>query len=93
MLTTNDDSLARKFRLWRQHGMSISDVVRHDSPKVLFEKYEELGYNYRMTDLQASIGRVQLKKLKSDCKKRREIASLYNIFGEFTKYSTTIRTF
>lgn len=78
MLTTNDDSLARKFRLWRQHGMSISDIIRHDSPKVLFEKYDELGYNYRMTDLQASIGRVQLKKLKSIVKKRREIASLYN---------------
>ena len=78
MLTTNDDSLAEKFRLWRQHGMSVSDVFRHGSPEVIFEKYEELGYNYRMTDLQASIGRVQLKKLKLIVNKRQEIASLYN---------------
>jgi dTDP-4-amino-4,6-dideoxygalactose transaminase len=78
MLTTNDDSLAKKFRLWRQHGMSVSDVFRHGSPEVIFEKYEELGYNYRMTDLQASIGRVQLKKLKLIVSKRREIASIYN---------------
>ena len=77
MLTTNDDSIARKFRLWRQHGMSVPDSVRHNSNEVIFESYQELGYNYRMTDLQASLGREQLKKLEAIVKKRREIASFY----------------
>ena len=77
MLTTNDDSINRKFRLWRQHRMSVPDSVRHNSNEVIFESYQELGYNYRMTDLQASLGREQLKKLEAIVKKREEIASFY----------------
>tara|TARA_B100001093_G_scaffold520115_1_gene612823 strand:+ start:15399 stop:16571 length:1173 start_codon:yes stop_codon:yes gene_type:complete len=86
MLTTNDDSIAENFRLWRQHGMSVSDRVRHGSTNVIFESYEDLGYNYRMTDLQASMGREQLRKLKSIVRKRRKIASLYkNAFQDLSQ--------
>ena len=51
------------FRLWRQHGMSVPDTVRHGSATVIFEDYPVRGYNYRMTDMQAAIGREQLKRL------------------------------
>jgi perosamine synthetase len=78
MITTSSKSLDKKFRLLRQHGMSISDAARHGSGKVLFEKYVILGYNYRLTDIQAGIGREQLKKLPILIKKRRAQALAYN---------------
>ena len=77
MLTTADASLDRKFRLLRQHGMSVSDSQRHGSNKVVFEEYLTVGYNYRMTDLQAAIGRVQLKKIPAILEQRRQLADNY----------------
>jgi dTDP-4-amino-4,6-dideoxygalactose transaminase len=77
MLTTTDNEIDTKFRLWRQHGMSVPDTVRHGSPKVIFEEYVELGFNYRMTDIQAAIGREQLKKIPSMLKGRREYVQCY----------------
>ena len=77
MLTTADPELDRKFRLWRQHGMSTPDTVRHSSPTVVFESYPELGFNYRLTDIQAAIGREQLKRLPDAIAKRREMAETY----------------
>ena len=55
MITTNDDQIASNLRLWRQHGMSVSDVIRHNSREVRNETYDCLGYNYRMTDIQTLI--------------------------------------
>ena len=78
MLTTADPEYDRKFRLWRQHGMNVTDAVRHGSREVIFESYPELGYNYRMTDIQAAVGREQLKRLTSIITRRREIASQYS---------------
>lgn len=77
MLTCSDPSLDAGFRLQRQHGMSVSDQVRHRSTEVIFERYLGLGYNYRMTDVQAAIGRVQLKKLSDLVQRRRQIADRY----------------
>ncbi len=77
MLTTADSEIDRKFRLWRQHGMSIPDTVRHSSPKVVFESYPELGFNYRLTDIQAAIGREQLKRLPAAISERRQMAANY----------------
>jgi dTDP-4-amino-4,6-dideoxygalactose transaminase len=78
MLTTNNPRYDKKFRLLRQHGMSISDVKRHQAKKVFFEKYLMTGFNYRMTDIQAAIGIAQLKKLPVIVSERRELASLYS---------------
>ena len=78
MLTTANPEYDRKFRLWRQHGMSVSDVVRHNSSRVTFERYTELGYNYRMTDIQAAVGREQLKRLSAIVARRRELAARYH---------------
>jgi dTDP-4-amino-4,6-dideoxygalactose transaminase len=77
MLTTASAEWDRKFRLWRQHGMSVSDTVRHSAAGVIFESYEELGYNYRMTDIQAAVGREQLKRLPRMLARRRELATRY----------------
>ena len=47
---------AARARVMRAHGASVSDLARHSSATVTIEQYEELGYNYRMTDIQAAIG-------------------------------------
>jgi dTDP-4-amino-4,6-dideoxygalactose transaminase len=78
MLTTRNPEYDAKFRLWRQHGMSISDTARHAAASVVFESYIERGYNYRMTDIQASVGRVQLGRLDMIVRRRREIAAHYD---------------
>lgn len=77
MLTTNDPQLDSKFRLWRQHGMSVSDAARHSSNQVIFEEYLTTGYNYRMTDIQAAIGIEQMKKLELIIVERRAVAARY----------------
>ena len=77
MLTTADPDLDRKFRLLRQHGMSVSDTVRHSSSTVIQEEYPVLGYNYRMTDIQAAIGREQLTRLPGIVSRRRALAERY----------------
>lgn len=77
MLTTSDATLDRKFRLWRQHGMSVPDTVRHTSAVVVFESYPELGFNYRLTDIQAAIGREQLKRIPQAVHERRRLAHRY----------------
>ena len=64
-------------RLLRQHGMSVPDTVRHGSPQVIFEQHPVLGYNYRMTDIQAAVGREQLKRLPEIVASRRSLASRY----------------
>ena len=77
MITTANAEFDRKFRLWRQHGMSVPDTVRHGSAEVVFESYPEIGFNYRMTDLQAALGLVQLTRLPSILAERRAIARAY----------------
>ena len=77
MLTTNNKIYYDKMRSLRQHSMSISDKKRHSSKNILFEEYLELGYNFRMTDIQAAMGRVQLRRLKKIISKRRDLAEHY----------------
>lgn len=77
MLTTSDPECDRKFRLCRQHGMSVPDTVRHGSQQVIFEDYLVIGFNYRMTDVQAAVGRKQLERLPDLVSRRRAIAASY----------------
>jgi len=77
MITTSNPEWDRQFRLWRQHGMSVPDTVRHGAKEVIFESYLALGYNYRMTDIQAAIGREQLKRLPDIIARRRFLANRY----------------
>jgi dTDP-4-amino-4,6-dideoxygalactose transaminase len=77
MLTTPHADWAAKFKLLRQHGMSVPDTVRHGSNQVIFETHPVMGYNYRMTDIQAAVGREQLKRLPGVVARRREIGAAY----------------
>ena len=78
MLTTANAEFDNTFRLLRQHGMSVPDTVRHASPQVVFEDYLAIGYNYRMTDIQAAIGRKQLGRLPELVSRRRVLAARYD---------------
>jgi perosamine synthetase len=77
MITTDDTDLAARLRLLRQHGMSVNDQQRHQSQSVVFEEYLEVGFNYRLTDIQAAIGRCQLARLPQMVVRRRELAEIY----------------
>lgn len=78
MITTDDPDIAEKLRRFRHHGMSVSDVERHRADRVIIETYPVIGYNYRMTDMQAAMGIEQLKKLPLIIEKRRQQAAFYN---------------
>jgi len=78
MLTTSRPELDQQFRLLRQHGMNLSDVARHNAREVRFENYPQIGFNYRMTDIQAAVGREQLKRLSQIVASRRTIACCYD---------------
>ena len=77
MITTSNPDYIKRIKLLRQHGMSVNDRIRHESGKLLFEDHLELGYNYRMTDIQAAIGIRQLEKLDWIINERRKIALRY----------------
>jgi dTDP-4-amino-4,6-dideoxygalactose transaminase len=78
MITTSRKDYYERLKLLRQHGMSVNDRVRHEADKLIFEEYLEVGYNYRMTDIQAAVGILQLEKLDWIVKERRKIAAVYN---------------
>ena len=77
MLTTADADIHERLRLLRQHGMSVPDRVRHQAATVVFEEYQVVGFNYRLTDIQAAIGREQLTRLPAIVSRRRELAARY----------------
>ena len=77
MITTANPKWDALFRLWRQHGMSVGDRSRHTSSQVTFESYERRGFNFRLTDIQAAVGRVQVERLDEMVKERRELAARY----------------
>ena len=77
MITTRDAGWDAALRLWRQHGMSVADTTRHAARQVIFECYPMVGYNYRLTDIQAAVGREQLARLPGILERRRYLASRY----------------
>ena len=79
MITTNDDLLADKLRSMRDHGASISDFQRHQGPKpYLLADHPFAGYNYRLTDIQASIGVTQMHRAQKILMERKKLAENYN---------------
>jgi len=79
MLTTTDPALDRRFRLLRQHGLSISDGTRQALSGVAFEEFPIVGFNYRLTDIQGAVGRVQLRRLPRCLTHRRKLADRYTM--------------
>ena len=77
MIVTSDERLAKKLRLLRHQGMSLSDYERHGSLPTKFEEYPEIGYNFRLTDIQAAIGVVQMSRLNAMLERRNWIAQAY----------------
>ena len=78
MITTDDPTIAERLRRFRHHGMSVSDIERHMANSVIIETYPELGYNYRMTDMQAAMGIGQMKKLSFLLDARKQMARMYD---------------
>ena len=79
MITTNDEEFFRLAEQYRNHGARISEEERHLGPKpYLLPDFDLVGFNYRMTDVQAAIGRVQLQKLDSFVKEREDMAAFYS---------------
>ncbi len=85
MLTTRNPEYDKLFRLWRQHGMNVPDTIRHSSNRVIIEEYTTTSFNYRMTDLQAAVGLVQLGRLPELIRRRRELGAFYR--GELSEIS------
>jgi perosamine synthetase len=78
MLTSSSTDLATRARRLREHGMSVSAADRHESGRTVIEEYLETGFNFRMTDVQAAIGLVQLDRLEAMVARRRELAARYS---------------
>jgi dTDP-4-amino-4,6-dideoxygalactose transaminase len=77
MITTTRQDWADRARWLREHAMSLSAADRHGKVLAPAESYLEIGYNYRMTDLQAAIGLVQLERLPEIVARRRQLAETY----------------
>jgi dTDP-4-amino-4,6-dideoxygalactose transaminase len=76
MIVTNDDAAASKMRILRSHGMTSMSWDRHKGHAWSYDVVE-LGYNYRMDEIRAALGRVQLSKLEQNNDRRRALSALY----------------
>jgi UDP-4-amino-4,6-dideoxy-N-acetyl-beta-L-altrosamine transaminase len=77
-VTTNDPVLYQKLQFFRSHGITKDPGILEQNPGPWYYEMHELGYNYRLTDIQAALGITQLRKLDQFCKRRREIFRIYN---------------
>ena len=77
MLVTGRADLVDRLRRLRDHGMSISAAQRHESRTPVIEHYLETGFNYRLSDIQAAVGIVQLGRLDAIVARRRQLAHRY----------------
>ena len=87
MITTNSKHLYKKLLSLRTHGISKEDMSQNDGG--WYYEMKELGFNYRLTDIQSALGITQLKKNKEGVKRRNEIANIYkNAFNNKIKYQS-----
>lgn len=80
MIVTDDYDFAERARALRSTGASISDLERHKAKGALIQEYRESGYNYRMTDMQAAIGIVQMTRVEQMLEQRKQQAERYTQF-------------
>ena len=79
MITTNNEELYHKLRMLRTHGIQQrTELVNNINSDPWYYELQELGFNYRLTDIQAALGISQLKRAKEGLKRRKEIAKKYN---------------
>ncbi len=86
MITTNDKTLYRKLLQLRTHGITKDPSLLNENHGKWYYEMQELGYNYRLTDIQAALGRSQLNRADSGLRRRREIASRYSTFFKEKDY-------
>ena len=87
MITTNDEELYHKLRMLRSHGIQQRPELRHYNHGIWYYEMQELGFNYRLTDIQAALGLSQLKRADQGLKERKEIAAFYEDFFENNIYA------
>ncbi len=78
MIVTARPELADRLRDMRNHGMSVPAAGRHESRKLIVPSFDELGYNYRMSDIHAAVGIEQMKRLDYIVRQRRQLAGRYD---------------
>ncbi|MFQ5759004.1 MAG: DegT/DnrJ/EryC1/StrS family aminotransferase, partial [Candidatus Bathyarchaeia archaeon] len=78
VILTNDDEKADWLRMSRSHGSNLETWKIHQSPSLRSLQFPISGLNYRMTEIQAAIGLVQLEKLPWILARRRKVAQLYD---------------
>ena len=90
IIVTNDEEYFERLQLFRSHGITKNNLVNESHGDWYYEM-QELGFNYRITDIQCALGLSQLKKLDSFVKSRRRIAGIYNeIFEDNPYFDVTI---
>lgn len=77
-ITTNDEQLFKRLSLLRTHGITRDPARLECNPGPWYYEMQDLGFNFRMTDIQASLGSSQLRRLTGFKKRRREIVHTYN---------------
>ncbi len=83
MVTTDNSEFYEKLRMFRTHGITRDPDKLHDNHGNWYYEMLDLGYNYRITDIQAALGTSQLRKLDGFLERRRELVQIYN--NEFTQ--------
>jgi len=77
MITTNNKELYERIKNLRTHGIQQNPALKHFDHGIWYYEMQELGYNYRLTDIQAALGKSQLMRAEAGIKRRREIAAVY----------------
>ena len=88
-VTTNDETLYKKLLMLRSHGVTKNENLLTKNPGPWYYEMQSLGFNYRMTDIQAALGYSQLQKLDFFKKRRREVVAMYNKAFAGMKYLKT----
>jgi len=78
MIVTSDAKVAERLRQLRHHGMDVTDWQRHQTKKPIRESFSEVGFNYRMSDMSAAVGVVQMQRLDGLLATRRRLAAAYD---------------
>jgi len=86
MITTNNKKLYNKLLNLRTHGIQQDSSLKKENHGVWHYEMQELGYNYRLNDIQSALGLSQLKRAGQGIKRRKEIASYYKDFFENKDY-------
>jgi len=79
MVTTNDKKLYEKLLLLRTHGITKNPALMHKNDGGWYYEMQELGYNYRLSDMQAALGISQLSRADEGLARRKEIAARYDV--------------